>query len=507
MDRRPLAILLIDDDYDDYLIVRDLLRETPQALSQLDWAGSHAAGLDLIAAGGHDAYLIDYHLGAENGLDLITAGLEAGCVAPLLLLTGQDDEHIALAALQAGAADYLVKSQISAPLLQRTLRYAVERAQAASERRRLEEELRQAQKMEAIGRLAGGVAHDFNNVLTAISGYSDLLLNDFDQGQPIQRTDLEQILGAARRAAQLTQQLLAFSRKQLLTPEVLDLNAVIGEMEPMLRRMIGEHVVLSTDLAGGLAPIEADPGQIQQVVMNLAVNARDAMPRGGTLHIATAVQAGRIALLVSDTGEGMDAVTRQRAFEPFFTTKERGKGTGLGLATVYGIVAQSGGEIALWSAPGQGANFTILFPPATTPAPLASGSPIGQRHGGNETVLLVEDDSAVRGLIESVLRSAGYTVLSAPGGAAALALALIYPAPIQLLITDVIMPGMSGVDLVRAFEVSRPELRVLYISGYADDDLTPHGLRAANVAFLAKPFPPDVLARQVRALLDAVISP
>jgi signal transduction histidine kinase len=382
------------------------------------------------------------------------------------------------------------------------------------ERRRAEEELRQAQKMEALGRLAGGLAHDFNNLLTVILGEVDLLLLDLPPDSPL-LPSAEQIRGSGTRAAALTSQLLAFSRRQVLQAELLSLNAVIGEIEQMLRRLIGEHILLSISLDPQLPLVRADPGQIQQVVMNLAINARDAMPGGGTLRIATAglaldeapealhpgVAPGRYALLsVSDTGAGIDDQSRDHIFEPFFTTKDRGKGTGLGLATVHGIVRQSGGQIGFESSSGRGTVFRIYLPAvadagmaAYTPADSsrARGQPSGKLSG---TVLLAEDDDDVRALAGQILARQGLTVLTAGDGQAALALARAYQGPIHLLLTDVVMPGgLNGVELATALSASRPQLRVLYMSGYTDNALIEHSLSKRGTGYLQKPFTPDAL--------------
>jgi PAS domain S-box-containing protein len=381
----------------------------------------------------------------------------------------------------------------------------------------LEEQLRQAQKMEAIGRLAGGVAHDFNNLLTVIQGYSDFI-HQASAPDDARRDDAEEIRRAADRAALLTQQLLAFSRKQVLQPRVLAINAVVDETSRMLRRLIGEDVTLDLRLAPDAGAVRADAGQLQQTLMNLAVNARDAMPLGGRLVIETVrvgverdepaqpapLTPGRyVRLAVRDTGTGMRPDVLARAFEPFFTTKEPGKGTGLGLSTVYGIVTQSKGHLRVHSAPGQGTMFEIFFPSADAPA-VATTPPLGTLAvRGAETVLLVEDDAMVRRLAETTLTRAGYHVLTAASGADALRLVTERDAVIALVITDVVMPGMPGPALAQRLEASHPGLRVLYMSGYADDTMARYGVNEERVSFLAKPFTPSVLAERVREVLDA----
>lgn len=387
-----------------------------------------------------------------------------------------------------------------------------------SERKRLEEQLRQAQKMEAVGLLAGGIAHDFNNLLTAILGYSNLLLADLSEDSPL-RSDIVGIKRASERAATLTRQLLAFSRQQVLKPELLNLNNIVANMGEMLHRLIGEDIELVTLHGAESAWVKADPSQIEQVIINLVVNARDAMPQGGKLIIETnqveldetytrshiGVKPGRYVLLaISDTGQGMDTETQARIFDPFFTTKEQGKGTGLGLATVHGIVNQSGGHIWVYSEPGQGTTFRVYLPQAegngiaTKPAEAITHSP-----HGSETVLLVEDNKEVRNLTRRVLLEHSYTVLEAPNGVKALQLAQTYSGLIHLLITDVVMPGgLSGPQLAQQLTSHRPELKVLYVSGYTDNAIVHHGVLDSGLAFLQKPFTPHILARKVREVLD-----
>jgi PAS domain S-box-containing protein len=387
-----------------------------------------------------------------------------------------------------------------------------------TDRRSLESQLLQAQKMEAVGQLAGGIAHDFNNLLTAIFGSSDLLLGDLSADDR-RRADVEDIKKAAERAAALTRQLLAFSRQQVLAPQVLDLNALIADLEKMLQRLIGEDVEFRTVLAPELGAVRADPGQIEQVIMNLAVNARDAMPRGGKLTIETAnvdldeaytqahvpVVPGRYAMLaVSDTGVGMDAQVKAHLFEPFFTTKEKGKGTGLGLATVYGIVKQSDGHIWVYSEPGQGTTFKIYLPRVAAAAEPPAPKPMAPASlRGSETVLVVEDEEAVRKLTRRVLEAHGYAVLAAGDGQEALRLANEHDGPINLLVTDVVMPNMSGRQLAERVVSARRETRVLYLSGYTDDAIIRHGVLDPGIAFLQKPFTPQALARKLREVLDA----
>ena len=386
-----------------------------------------------------------------------------------------------------------------------------------TEQRRLQAQLMQAQKMEAVGRLAGGVAHDFNNLLTVIISYSDLLLEDLGRDDP-KREDVAAVRKAAEGAAALTHQLLAFSRQQVLQPKVLDVNATVANTEKLLRRLIGEDIQLVAKLGSGLGSVKADPGQIEQVIMNLAVNARDAMPAGGQLTIETAnvemdeayvrghplAQPGRYVMLaVSDTGTGMDEQTKAHIFEPFFTTKELGKGTGLGLATVYGIVKQSGGFIWLYSEPGHGTSFKIYMPRVDESAERATPAAAAPLPRGTETILVVEDAPAVRAVTRQVLERQGYTVLEAPNGGAALVLATKHHGPIHLLLTDVVMPGVNGRQLAEQLARPRPDMMVLFTSGYTDDSVVRHGVLESGIAYLQRPFTPDGVARKVREVLDS----
>lgn len=388
-------------------------------------------------------------------------------------------------------------------------------AMDVTEKRTLEAQLLQSQKMETVGRLAGGVAHDFNNLLGVITGYGELLRNRLND--PRLRKYVEDILKASERAAGLTRQLLAFSRKQVLQPRILDLNRVVEHMERMLRRLIGEDIQLVTVLKD-VALIKADQGQVEQILMNLAVNARDAMPQGGRLiigidavdldesyaHLHSDVRPGSYVMLaVSDTGHGMTPEVQARLFEPFFTTKEPGKGTGLGLATVYGIVKQSGGHIFAYSEPGRGTTFKIYFPPTEEPVAAAAPTSNDETPRGSETILIVEDEATLREITRECLETTGYTVLEAAHGAAALELSERYKGVIHLLITDVVMPGLTGSELAQRLTDERTEMRVLYMSGYTDDAVILRGVLTEEMPFVQKPFTMAQLARKVRAVLDA----
>ena len=391
----------------------------------------------------------------------------------------------------------------------------------ATERKRSEDQVRTSQKLEAIGQLAGGVAHDFNNLLTIILSNAEVALRDVAAGTPGHESLLE-LTAAGRRAAALTRQLLAFSRKQVVRPRTVDLNTLMRNIGDMLRRLVGEQIDLQLSLAPDVAPVEVDPVQLDQVMMNLAVNARDAMPSGGALTLSTAnldpsVDDRRrgpnrsgpfVRLTVTDTGTGMDAATMEHIFEPFFSTKREGHGTGLGLATVFGIVKRCGGEIAVRSEPGAGTTFAIDLPRSL--APLPSRSPSGEKEAsprrGTETILLVEDEGALLRIAERTLRSAGYTVLAASSGAEALRVCERHPDPIDLAVSDLVMPGMSGATFGAHLRRVHPETKLLYMSGYTADALTPeHGVMDPAVPLLNKPFTGAELARKVRDVLEGSV--
>jgi len=386
-----------------------------------------------------------------------------------------------------------------------------------TEEKKLQVQFQQSQKMDAIGRLAGGVAHDFNNILTAISGYSHFLLNALPSGDPM-RADVEEIKKAGERAASLTRQLLAFSRQQVLTPKVLDLNALIREMEKMLQRIVGENMQIASVLAKDLGRINADPGQIEQVLLNLVVNARDAMPKGGKITIEAAnvelsedyakthpdARPGpHVMLAVSDTGAGMTPAVFARLFEPFFTTKEQGKGTGLGLSTVFGIIKQSGGSISVYSEPGLGSVFKIHLPRVQSELSAAQAAAHdGGNIRGSETILLAEDDDAVRKFTARLLAENGYTVLAAQNGENALEIARRHEGPIHLLLTDLVMPGMRGDDLANQLSPLRPDMKIIFTSGYTEAGVVRHELLSSDAVFIQKPVDPVILNRKLREMLD-----
>jgi PAS domain S-box-containing protein len=408
----------------------------------------------------------------------------------------------------------------ASPVMISVVRDITARKEAESSKTKLEEQLRQAHKLESVGRLAGGVAHDFNNLLTVINGYSDFLLEELSSPDPL-REYVEEIKKAGERAAALTRQLLTFSRKQVIQPRVVNLNRKVRLSAPMLERLIGEDIALETHLDGFLGPVMADPDQIQQVIMNLVVNARDAMPDGGKIVIATmnvelnkeccsashpdAIPGHYVLMTVTDTGTGMDKTTRQRIFEPFFTTKEVGKGTGLGLATVYGIIRQSGGWIDVWSEVGAGSSFKMYLP-RIDGIPLVG--PIGtgiKAENGSGIILVVEDDKAVRSFTKAALMQYGYQVIEASGGDEAIDIVKKYSGEIGLLLMDVVLPGMNGKELSERLKELRPNLKVLFVSGHTADVITHRGVLNSGVAFLPKPFSPDELAAKVRDVLATAI--
>ncbi len=517
--KTPVRLLVVEDSESDAKLMGYALRSAGWEVSMLR-VETPSAMRSALLLGELDAVISDWALPSFSGAAALALVQELGIDLPFIIVSGTVGEEVAADAMRAGARDYVLKGKLArlGPALERELaeqknRLAQRQAEAALKCAR--EELRQAQKLEAIGELAAGIAHDFNNLLSVVLGFSQLVLDDLKPDDPA-RSDVLEIHAAGRRAAQLTQQLLAFARRQVLTPRNVDLDAIVSGVTTMLRRLLGEQIEIVVEGTSGLNRTFVDASQIEQVILNLAVNARDAMPDGGKVSIATAnvtldpahaghhpgVVPGEYAMLtVSDTGMGMDSATASRIFEPFFTTKPLGKGTGLGLSTVFGIARQSGGSVVVSSELGQGTTFTLFFPKSTREdAPLTSERPGGPSQSllGNETVLLVEDDAGVRKIALAILRRHGYVVLETASGAEAILVANAYPEVIHLLLTDLIMPGMSGKEVGRALRAARPELRVLYMSGYSDAALIDQG----EIAFLQKPVTSESLARKVRDALE-----
>jgi signal transduction histidine kinase len=436
---------------------------------------------------------------------------------PFILVSGTIGEEMAVAAMQQGAADYLLKDRIAR--LGSAVRRALQEVEERGERKRLEAQFIEAQKMEVVGQLAAGVAHDFNNVLAVIMGYSELIVQELSPDHPLQKY-AEEIRLAAKRAAGLTQQLLIFSRKQTVQAVVLDLNEVVESMDKMLRRLIDENVEMTVVYGKQTGQVKADSGYVWQVLMNLVVNARDAMPNGGKLAIQTSAvtldkayaqahpgttPGDYVLLSVSDTGIGMAEEVKAHLFEAFFTTKPAGKGTGLGLVTCQTIVRQSGGHIDVSSELGQGTTFQVYFPRVEQPLPVAASSvhKTGPLRRGTETLLVVEDEPSVRHLAQGVLKAQGYDVLTAPNGQDALRVAREHKGqPIALVITDVIMPRMGGKVMAEWLKIAYPDLKVLFTSGYTEDTIAHHGVLDGGVEFLPKPYTPATLTRKVRKLLD-----
>src|SRR5664280_2204602 len=518
---KALRALIADDSENDVLFLLRAWRRAgyEPVYERVSTAPAMKAALQRQA---WDIVISDYEMPNFGGFEALQLLKESGRDLPFILVSAVVSEETAVAAMKAGAHDYIMKRNLArlVPAIERELREAqtrVARKAAETALRQSEEQLRQVQKIEAVGRLAAGVAHDFNNILTAITGHSELLLRQLDADDP-RRRNAEQIEKAAYRAAALTRQLLIFSRKQVIQPRVLNLNAVILNIKKMLCRLIGEDIEFCTLLDPAAGHIKADPGQIEQVIMNLAVNARDAMPTGGKLTVTTAnttrdknhlknfpdMGAGDYVMLaIADTGTGMSEEVKAHLFEPFFTTKPPGTGTGLGLATCFGIVKQNTGHINVHSELGSGTTFKIYFPQVQSAIePLRVRNRPTEVAGGNETVLLVEDEPVVRELAVSTLREKGYTVVEAGNGEEGLRLAQQHDGKIDLVLTDVVMPVMGGKEMADALRTSHPDTKVLFTSGYTEDAMGHHGVLRPGILFLQKPYMTATLARKVREVLD-----
>ena len=519
--KTPLRLLHLEDDpVDAELITTTLMEGNIPCQSQL--VDTRQAFVAALKEGRMDLILADYSIPGFDGMTALTLARQHCPDVPFLFVSATIGEELAIDAMHQGATDYVLKQRLGrlVPSVQRALRELdsrVERKRAEEALRQSEKQFRQSQKMEAVGRLAGGIAHDFNNLLTVIMGYSQVLLTELGPQHPL-RGKIEETLKAGEKAATLIRQLLTFSRKQSLDPKILSLNTAVTSLESLLRRLIGEDIKLVCKLDPTNGRLHADQAQLEQVLVNLVVNARDAMPQGGTLTIETAqVELTRspvyhltplppglyVRLAVSDTGCGMDLKTQSHIFEPFFTTKGEGKGSGLGLSTVFGIVTQCGGAIDVTSRVGHGTRFDLYFPSVESDIlTTAPTQPLGQPRRGTETILLVEDEPSVRTLVRDELRKLGYRVVEAKNGVEACLLATQEAGSLQLLLTDVVMPGMGGRELAQHLSVIKPDLRTLFISGYTDDVGIMAGQEEGTSSFLQKPFTPEVLARAVRTLLD-----
>jgi two-component system cell cycle sensor histidine kinase/response regulator CckA len=513
--KTSVRILHLEDNPQDAALIRATLEQGGIAC-ETTAVDNRAAFISALERGGMDLVISDYALPAFDGLAALDIARAKSPQLPFILVSGTLGEELAIESLKRGATDYVLKDRLSrlVPAVRRALKDIDESAQ----RRRLEEQFIEAQKMEVVGQLAGGVAHDFNNIIAIILGYGDLITQKLGEGSVV-AGELEAMRNAAERACGLTRQLLVFSRKQQIQLEVVDLCAVVASVEKMLRRLVDENMELTFIPGKETGRVRADHGQIGQVLMNLVVNARDAMPAGGRITIETGnvtlegdharelagLAAGDYVILtVSDTGTGMTEEIKAHIFEAFFTTKPKGKGTGLGLATCQTIVHQFGGQMTVSSTVGKGTTFQIYFPRVDLPLAVAAPPPQGPPPRGTETVLVVEDEPAVRNLARGILESQGYEVLTAANGQDGLRTAREHKGPpIRLVITDVIMPQMGGKVMSEWLKATYPDLKILFTSGYADDAIAHHGVIEEEVAFLPKPYTPSSLTRKVREILDA----
>ncbi len=509
-----VRVLLVEDDAGDVRFLREALDNTQNYRFDVTHAERLGDALQCLAKESFDVVLLDLTLPDARGTESFLLLRARSPTVPIVVLADITDETFAIRAVQEGAQDYLIKGYADDRTLVRSIRYSMERAKALNALQDSKDQLLQAQKMEAIGRLAGGIAHDFNNLLTSILGFSHLILDEANE-KPALQSDIKEVIKAAERAAKLTGQLLAFSRKHVQQVRSIDLNHIVVEMDHFLRRALGEDIELVTVLGEHLGPIEVDSAQIEQVIMNLAVNARDAMPQGGRLFIETSrlvvgtgdakpkhdLKPGRyISLTVRDTGIGMSTEVRNHLFETFYTTKRTG--TGLGLSMVKGIVDQSHGVIQVDSEPGKGTEFQIYFPQSSAKTEEIRPQSLQDIPRGTETILVVDDEAIVRNIVTRILKSLGYTVLQAGSGGEAIALWQQQKSPVHMVLTDVVMPHMSGRDLVEHLQEMGDGFKVLYTSGFTQDAIANHGVTGAGVKLLLKPYTRDSLARMVRDVLD-----
>ena len=498
--KTPIRILHLEDDREDAALVSSML-QGGNIDAVIDVVDARSAFGEKVAQGSHDLILADYQLPQFDGLEALAIARRLRPDTPLIIVSGVMDEEAAIESMRRGATDYVLKSRLSrlVPAVRRALQEADERA----ERRLLQEQFLQAQKMELFGRLAGGVAHDFNNILTIVMSNCGLMLASMAPSDPHHHL-VEEIEQAGLRGAALTRQLLIFARHEARKPEILEIDEVLRTAAPLLRRLVPESVQIALNLSAGPARIEADRRHLEQAIMNLVVNARDAMPRGGTIQIETgATETGAVKISVSDTGHGMTAEVRARIFEPFFSTKPSGTGTGLGLPTVQRIVGESGGTITVESIPGVGTSFILTFPrQARELSPPRNNHSHPTLPRGSETVLVVEDDPAVRERAAAMLARQGYEVLTACDGQEAIDLLARQAKGVSLVFTDVIMPGMNAGAMARRLRATHPALRMLFTSGYTEETTAPEGIVPGAVDFLPKPYGLQALAGKVRETLD-----
>jgi signal transduction histidine kinase len=513
-----MRVLLAEDDETKAVQTQSMLRETEDADVEVDWVSSSTEALKHIARGGYDAYLVDVTLGRSSGIEVLQKAIDAGCQAPIVLLAEHGEGERDTEALRLGAADFLVKGETTAPQLRRAVIHAIERARVSRALRESEARLLQAERTESLGRLAGGIAHDFNNLLTGILSCTSTLEQQIEPDHPA-RKPIDDVRRTAELAARLARQLLAYGGRQTIEPAEIDLNRVVEGLAEMLRRLVGDHLTFEVATTRGLPHVVADRSQMEQVVMNLVLNARDATPPGGRITIRTGTrmiseaEAERerldrggeyVWVSVEDTGCGMSSEVMARAFEPFFTTKPKGSGTGLGLATAYGSVAQSGGFMRVRSELGVGTTMTALLPRSASMT-VGAASPAADNipgAAGTECVLVVEDEPAVRRYVSDALSRFGYQTVVAETPTEALELMARSTPAFNLLLTDVVLPEMSGMHLAQRAAKLRPGLRVVFMSGHIDPR-SGHAALPAGAVLLRKPFPPDELARVVRRGLDA----
>ncbi|HEY8240563.1 MAG TPA: response regulator [Kiritimatiellia bacterium] len=518
--RKSIRLLLIEDDQGDADYLRWTLRDLSGQTIEVEWTQRLAGGLLALTRNGVDVVLLDLNLPDSEGLKTLDQIRGAAPHAPIVVLTGLNDEEMAVGALRHGAQDYLVKGKIDDNTLARAIRYAIGRKQVEEELLRSQEQFRRVQKMEAVGRMAGGIAHDFNNMLTSVLGFARFVSTQLGEDHPA-HPDVVQIIQAAHRAAALTRQLLALGHNQIIRVKTFELNSVLRESHRLLRRTLSENIEVVTLLGEGLGTIRADESQIQQVVMNLVLNARDAMPNGGTVTIRTeqaelseafcrtrtGMQPGQhILLTVKDTGCGMSDDIKEHAFDPFFTTKGKDKGTGLGLSTAYSVITQFGGFIELISEVGAGTEVRIYLRACEDESDAATPH-LKQAPRGTETVLLVEDEDTVRALTKRMLNDLGYNVLEARHGGMALELFKRAEQPIHIVVSDVVMPHMDGPNMMKELKSMGKDFKSLFISGYTEGRLDDEGGAGHRTPILAKPFTKEELAVFVRCALDGTPPP